>query len=97
MITATKAAGVGRIIYTSAPKATTSELLLAPEHKATEEFLVASGVSFTILRNNWYTETYAGELDGNIRDGLLAETNGELAPIIGRPTTLLAEGLAASV
>ena len=53
VITAAKAAGVGRIIYTSAPKATISDLLLAPEHKATEEFLVASGVSFTILRNNW--------------------------------------------
>jgi NAD(P)H dehydrogenase (quinone) len=36
-------------------------------------------------------------LDGNIRDGLLAETSGELARLIGRPTTPLAEGLAATV
>ncbi|MCU1424681.1 MAG: family oxidoreductase [Microbacteriaceae bacterium] len=194
VITAAKLAGVARIVYTSAPKATTSTLILAPEHKATEEFLVASGVPFTILRNGWYTENYLGEidkardtgvivasvadgrvasasrrdyaeaaavvlveeghegkiyelsgdvawsfddlaatiagiiardvsyqrlsprehaamlgsfgldestvnfvvaLDGDIRDGLLAETSGDLSRLIGRPTTPLAEGLAA--
>ena len=195
VIAAAKKAGVARIVYTSAPKATTSALVLAPEHKATEETLVASGVPFTILRNGWYTENYAGEiekaresgsivasvgdgrvasasrkdyadaaavvladdghvgavyelsgdvawnfdelaaaiggivsrdvvyarltpeehttmlasygldegtvgfvvaLDGNIRDGLLEETSGDLARLIGRPTTPLAEGLAAA-
>jgi NAD(P)H dehydrogenase (quinone) len=193
VIAAAKEAGVARIVYTSAPAATTSALVLAPEHKATEEALVASGVAFTILRNGWYTENYAGEvekgrengaivasvgdgrvasasrkdyaeaaavvlveeghegrvyelsgdvawnfdelaatistlvgrevvytrltpeehaellasfgldegtvgfvvaLDGNIRDGLLAVTTGDLARLIGRPTTSLAEGLA---
>jgi NAD(P)H dehydrogenase (quinone) len=193
VIAAAKEAGVARIVYTSAPAATTSALVLAPEHKATEEALVASGVAFTILRNGWYTENYAGEvekgrengaivasvgdgrvasasrkdyaeaaavvlvedghegrvyelsgdvawnfdelattistlvgrevvytrltpeehaellasfgldegtvgfvvaLDGNIRDGLLAVTTGDLARLIGRPTTPLAEGLA---
>ena len=196
VIAAAQAAGVGRIVYTSAPKATTSALLLAPEHKATEEFLIASGVPFTILRNGWYTENYTGEiekarqsgeivasvgdgrvasasradyadaaaaamlddslsgrtfelsgdhawdfaelaatigtligspvtfrnlapaehaelltsfgldagtvgfvvgLDANIRDGLLGETSGDLARLTGRPTTPLAEGLAASL
>ena len=51
VIAAAKDAGIARIVYTSAPKATTSELVLAPDHKATEEVLVASGVPFTILRN----------------------------------------------
>jgi NAD(P)H dehydrogenase (quinone) len=195
VIEAAKSAGVARIVYTSAPKATTSALVLAPDHKATEESLVASGVPFTILRNGWYTENYAGEvekgrengaivasvgdgrvasasrkdyaeaaavvltaegqegkvyelsgdvawdfddlaaaiggivgrevvytrlspgehaemltsfgldagtvgfvvaLDGNIRDGLLSETSGDLARLIGRATTPLAEGLAAA-
>jgi NAD(P)H dehydrogenase (quinone) len=194
VIDAAKAAGVARIVYTSAPAATTSALVLAPEHKATEELLVASGIPFTILRNGWYTENYASQvetgrehgtitasvgdgrvasasrkdyadaaavallddsyagqtlelsgdyawnfdelaaaissivgttvtytrltpeqhleqlkgfgldegtagfvvaLDGNIRDGLLAVTTGDLARVIGRPTTPLAEGLAA--
>ena len=193
VIDAAKAAGVGRLVYTSAPAATSSALILAPEHKATEELIAASGIPATILRNGWYTENYLGALsqaaasgeiaasvgegrvasasradyaaaaaivlvdashsgaiyelsgdvawshaefaeaaaevlgrpvsfrslspeehlaaleqagldagtagfvvalDGNIRDGLLAETSGELARIIGRPTTPLREELA---
>jgi NAD(P)H dehydrogenase (quinone) len=195
VIEAAKQAGVARIVYTSVLGATTTPLLLAPDHKATEEALVASGVPFTILRNGWYTENYASEieraretgaitasvgdgrvasasrvdyadaaavvlageghegavyelsgdvawsfdelaaaiagivgrdvvysrmtpeehaaaltaagldegtvgfvvgLDGGIRDGLLAGTSGDLARLIGRPTTPLAEGLAAA-
>lgn len=57
-IEAAKRAGITRIVYTSAPAATTSALILAPEHKATEENLLASGVPFTILRNGWYNENY---------------------------------------
>ena len=194
VIDAAKAAGVGRIVYTSAPHADTSALVLAPEHKATEELIRDSGIPFTILRNNWYTENYLGDLEqaratgeivssvgdghvasasradyaaaaaavlvgtghdgavyelsgdvawdftdlaaavsqivgrevvyrattpaerlagleaagldegsrqfvvaleGNIRDGLLAETSGELARLIGRPTTPLVDGLRA--
>ena len=195
VIDAAKGGGVGRVVYTSAPHADTSPLVLAPEHKATEELLAASGLSTTILRNGWYTENYVGDvqqaretgeiahstgdgrvasasradyaeaaavvalgardgahdgavyelsgdvawdldelaaaaadllgrpvtyrrltpeehreqllaagldegtagfvvaLDGNTRDGLLAETSGDLARLIGRPTTPLAEGL----
>jgi NAD(P)H dehydrogenase (quinone) len=195
-IDAAKAAGVGRIVYTSAPHADTSALVLAPEHKATEELIRSSGLPFTILRNNWYTENYLGDLeqarttgeivasvgdgrvasasradyaaaaavvltgtghdgavyelsgdtawdfadlaaafseiigrevvyrsvtpaerlaglqaaglaegtaqfvvalDGNIRDGLLAQATGELARLIGRPTTTLADGLRAAL
>ncbi len=59
VIDAAKAAGVKHVVYTSAPKATTSSLVLAPEHKATEEYLAASGLPYTVLRNNWYTENYA--------------------------------------
>mgnify|MGYP001300073210 CR=1 FL=1 len=195
-IDAAKLAGVGRIVYTSAPKADNTALILAPEHKITEELIRASGIPFTILRNGWYSENYAGTatqakeagilaasvgdglvasasrvdyadaavavltgeghenavyelsgdtawshtelaavltdilgrdvayaplteaehlaalaaagldagtagfvvaLDGNIRDGLLAETSGELRALIGRPTTPLREGLAAAL
>lgn len=192
VIDAAVAAGVARIVYTSAPRADTSALILAPEHKATEELILASGLPYTILRNGWYSENYqagvtqaaatgslvasvgdgrvasAGRadyaeaaavvlstdghdgkiyelsgdtawdhhdlaaaiaevtgspvkyrpvsaeehaeiltaagldagtvgfvvaLDGNIRDGLLAETSGDLARLIGRPTTPLSAGL----
>lgn len=83
-IDAAVAAGVKHIVYTSAPRATTSELILAPEHKATEELLAASGVATTILRNNWYTENYAatvgqsaesGVLVSSVRDGLVASAS----------------------
>ena len=195
-IDAALAAGVTRIVYTSAPHATTSHLILAPEHKGTEELIAASGIPSTILRNGWYTENYAGSipqitatgslvssvgegrvasasrkdyadaaaavlttdghegkiyelsgdvawsqadlaaaisevtgtpvtyvpktteehaailksaglddgtiffvttLDSNTRDGLLAETSGDLARLIGRPTTPLKEGLASAL
>jgi NAD(P)H dehydrogenase (quinone) len=195
-IDAAVAAGITRIVYTSAPKATTSDLVVAPEHKITEELLAGSGVETTILRNGWYTENYTNTakqaaqtgvvtasvgdgrvasasradyadaavavlttdghggkvyelsgdvawtfsdlasaigaavgrevvytpvsadeqvailkstgleggtigfivaLDANIKAGLLGETSGELSKLIGRPTTPLAEGLAASL
>jgi NAD(P)H dehydrogenase (quinone) len=196
VIDAVAAAGIQYLVYTSAPKATTSALILAPEHKATEEAIAASGIPAVILRNGWYTENYAGQvgqaaatgelvasvgdgrvssasrkdfaeaaavalvedghlgkvyelsgdvswdytelaaaittvtgkdvayravtpeehaalltaagldagtigfvvaLDGNTREGLLGETSGDLARLIGRPTTPLVEGLRAAL
>jgi NAD(P)H dehydrogenase (quinone) len=80
-ITAAVAAGVGRIVYTSAAKADTSALILAPEHKATEEALRASGVAFTILRNGWYTENYAAAVQQARENGvyLTSAGNGRVA------------------
>ena len=75
-IDAAKAAGVSRIVYTSAPAATTSALVLAPDHNATEEYLVASGVPFTILRNGWYTENYTGAAQQAIASGTLSSSTG---------------------
>jgi NAD(P)H dehydrogenase (quinone) len=69
-------AGVGRIVYTSAPHADDTALVLAPEHKATEELLAASGLPVTILRNNWYTENYVGQID-------TAEQTGEIVASVG--------------
>ncbi|RKR30475.1 SDR family oxidoreductase [Arthrobacter oryzae] len=58
VINAAKAAGVNFIAYTSVLAADTTDLILAPEHKATEELIRASGLENTILRNGWYTENY---------------------------------------
>ena len=76
VIDAAKAAGVGRIVYTSAPHADTSALVLAPEHKATEDLIRASGIPFTILRNNWYTENYLGDLEQARSTGLVVASVG---------------------
>ena len=68
-IDAARKAGVGRVVYTSAPHATDSDLVLAPEHAETERLLAASGLPVTILRNNWYTENYAGTLESAAATG----------------------------
>jgi NAD(P)H dehydrogenase (quinone) len=57
-IQAAKQAGVGRIVYTSIPRAETTEMKLATEHLATERLLEESGIPFTLLRNGWYIENY---------------------------------------
>ena len=69
VIDAAKEAGVRRIVYTSLLHAATSEMALAPEHAATEKALIDSGITYTILRNGWYTENYAGSIAGAIQGG----------------------------
>ncbi|MUT65957.1 SDR family oxidoreductase [Paenibacillus sp. NEAU-GSW1] len=59
-IKAAKEAGVQFIAYTSAPNAQESNLFVAPDHRVTENELQASGIPFTILRNNWYLENEIG-------------------------------------
>jgi NAD(P)H dehydrogenase (quinone) len=60
VINAAKRAGVRHVVYTSLLHADTSTLSLAPEHVETEKALKASGLTYTILRNGWYTENYMG-------------------------------------
>ncbi len=80
-VNAAKRAGASRIVYTSAPYADTTDLVLAPEHKATEQLIRDSGLPFTFLRNGWYHENYedvialaatSGELVGNFGTGRVA-------------------------
>ena len=77
VIDAAKAAGVGRIVYTSLLRADTSPLSLAGEHVETEAALKASGLSFTILRDGWYTENYAGSVQAALAHGALVGSAGE--------------------
>ncbi|MCD4536092.1 SDR family oxidoreductase [Nocardioides sp. cx-169] len=77
VIDAAGAAGVQQLVYTSAPQATTSPLVIAPEHKATEEHLAAPGVPATVLRNNWYTENYADDLEVAREHGVLVTSAGD--------------------
>jgi NAD(P)H dehydrogenase (quinone) len=77
VVDAAVAAGVGHIVYTSAPHASSSDLVLAPDHKATEELIKESGLPYTFLRNNWYTENYAAQLDEARRTGTITAAAGE--------------------
>ncbi len=76
-IEAAKAAGVTRVVYTSAPHAGSTPLVLAPELTATEEILKASGLTWTILRNGWYTENYVGDLQQARESGRIVAAVGD--------------------
>ncbi|TCK26187.1 SDR family oxidoreductase [Pseudonocardia endophytica] len=77
VIDAARAAGVGRIVYTSLPRADTSSLPLAPEHKATEELLAAADVATTVLRNNWYAENYTARTAEYVERGAILSATGD--------------------
>jgi NAD(P)H dehydrogenase (quinone) len=76
VIAAAKAAGVARILYTSLLRADTSLMLLAADHKTTEAAILASGLTYTILRNGWYTENHTGSLGGAIAAGAMIGSAG---------------------
>lgn len=63
-IEAAKTAGVSFIVYTSAPNAQESSFFLVNDHRATENAIIASGIPYSILRNNWYLENEAGSIKG---------------------------------
>lgn len=84
VVDAAKEAGVARLVYTSVLHADTSPLSVAPEHQATEEYIRASGLSYTLLRNGWYNENYlaaakqgaeSGVILGSARDGRVASAS----------------------
>ena len=77
VVTAAQAAGVGLVVYTSAPKADDTTLVLAPEHKATEDVLAASGLPVVVLRNNWYWENYDAQIGQAATTGQLVGSSGE--------------------
>jgi NAD(P)H dehydrogenase (quinone) len=80
-IEAAEDAGVSLIAYTSIPKADTSRLLLAAEHKQTEQLLAECGVPHVLLRNGWYVENYTGQLPVYLEHGIAgAAGDGKVSP-----------------
>ncbi|MFA6400351.1 MAG: SDR family oxidoreductase [Salinivirgaceae bacterium] len=77
VIAAARQAGIKHIIYTSILHADSSPLSLAVEHLGTEVSLKESGVTYTILRNGWYTENYTGSAKGAIGAGAFIGNAGE--------------------
>ncbi|MDA2805530.1 SDR family oxidoreductase [Nocardiopsis suaedae] len=76
-VEAASGAGVRHIVYTSAPKATDTTLVLAPEHAATEKIIAASGLTSTILRNGWYNENFLPQLEEAQATGRIVGSAGE--------------------
>ena len=71
VIEAAQAAGVPYIAYTSLLNADHSPLSLAQEHRETEALIKNSGLAYTILRNNWYSENYLAGLQHAVETGAL--------------------------
>jgi NAD(P)H dehydrogenase (quinone) len=69
VVEAAKAAGVGKVVYTSFPRADTTDAVLASDHRATEALLTESGVPTVFLRNSWYIENY--DVTGAVERGLV--------------------------
>ncbi|MDO9398212.1 MAG: NAD(P)H-binding protein, partial [Herbiconiux sp.] len=63
VVDAAARAGIARLVYTSAPAATDTALILAPDHAFTERAIEAAGIPAVILRNGWYNENYAGSFE----------------------------------
>lgn len=77
VIDAAVSAGVAKFVYTSLSKATTFDWPLGAEHHATEEALVASGLPTVILRNDWYLENYAADVQRAAESGVIAAAVGD--------------------
>lgn len=76
-VDAARAAGVKLLLYTSILRADTSGLILAQEHKQTEEYMRTSGLPFVFLRNGWYMENYTGSLADAAAHGAILGAAGE--------------------
>lgn len=76
-VEAAKRAGIKHVVYTSLTSADTSPVTFAPDHAGTEKAIVASGLSYSILRNNWYTEYLQPALSHALASGDLAGSAGD--------------------
>ena len=77
VVRAAQAAGVRFLAYTSAPHADTTALSVAPEHKVTEQVIRESGLAYSLLRNNWYTENYADRIATAVATGTFVGAAGD--------------------
>ncbi len=77
VIDGAKKAGVPYVAYTSILRADVSTLALAPEHRQTEDYLKASGLNYTFLRNGWYIENHTVSLGGVLHSGAVYGSAGE--------------------
>jgi NAD(P)H dehydrogenase (quinone) len=77
-IEAARRAGVKHVVYTSMPRPhEANPMVLAPDHRGTEDALRASGLAHTILRNNWYMENLLGSLPHAVASGVLSAASGD--------------------
>lgn len=77
VIHAAKQQGVALLAYTSVLHADHNPMLLAAEHKATEQAIQDAGIPAVILRNGWYTENYTQSVANHIASGIVMGCAGD--------------------
>lgn len=77
VIAAAQLVGIRHFVYTSLLHADSSGVAFAKEHLLTEQALFKSGLTYTILRNGWYTENYISNLKAAIEQCTLVGAAGE--------------------
>lgn len=71
-------ADVDHIVYTSMPKPEPgSPIPFAPDHYSTEQDLASSGLGWTVLRNNWYSENLFASIPRALSTGKWYTSAGE--------------------
>jgi NAD(P)H dehydrogenase (quinone) len=69
VVDAAIAAGAGDLTYTSVLRAGSTQLAIAPEHKATEQAITQSNAPFSFLRNSFCTENYTAQIPSYLARG----------------------------
>jgi NAD(P)H dehydrogenase (quinone) len=76
-IQAAKEESIEFIAYTSHLYADTSPASLAIDHKATEELIAESAIPYSFLRNGWYIENVAAQIDVWSKTGVIPGAGGQ--------------------
>ena len=71
VVDAARAAGVARLVYTGVLGGPDADFALADEHKATEQAILSSGLTYTFLRNGWYSENYTAQIPVQLEHGVV--------------------------
>ncbi|RKN36386.1 NAD(P)H-binding protein [Micromonospora musae] len=76
VVDAAAAAGVAQLAYVGVFGGPEADFLLAAEHRATEELILATGLPYTFLRNNWYSDApmFTGDLAGILARGAIVNS-----------------------
>lgn len=77
VVAAAQQIGVELFAYTSLLRADTSQMILAEEHRVTEELIRDAGLPYVFLRNGWYLENYTSALAPALTRGVLLGAAGD--------------------
>ncbi|MGW4485699.1 NAD(P)H-binding protein [Amycolatopsis sp. NPDC004368] len=83
VLDAAKAADVAQLAYTGVFGGPDADFTLAEDHRATEQLILDSGLPYTFLRNNWYSEMAVPDVAGSLARGAVVNS----VPADGRIAT----------